>query len=90
MRIFELTVGPDGRVVIPDTRPGQTITIQMTPGAETATAEDANAGPIPEEERAAIKARVMRRARMTRQKLPEPWRTGDHGDLLYGDGGLPT
>lgn len=83
MHTFQLTVGPDGRVEIPDTQPGETVTIYLAKSAE------ANAGPIPEEERAAIKARVMRLAREIRAELPEPWLSGDHGDLLYGDDGLP-
>lgn len=94
MQTFHLRVGQDGRVEIPDTHPGQIVTIQLATAIghteEPATAsEKDNTGPIPEEERAAIKERVMRRARTTREMLPEPWRSIDHGDLLYGDDGLP-
>ncbi len=94
MQTFRLTVGGDGRVEIPDTRPGQVVVIQMpplpkAPDRETEISDDATSGPIPESERAAIKERVLRRARQTREKLPEPWRSADHGDLLYGDDGLP-
>jgi hypothetical protein len=82
MATYQLTVDPDGRVAIPDTRPGETITIQVSPQSDLT-------GPIPEAERAAIKARVKRRARKIRAQLPEPWLSADHGDLLYGEDGLP-
>ena len=37
MQTFTLSVGPDGRVAIPDTRPGETVTIQIgQPPAATA------------------------------------------------------
>lgn len=86
MPTFQLTVDPDGRVAIPNTHPGQTVTIQVVPVPDTG---DDVAGPIPEEERAAIKARVKQRAQKIRAELPEPWRSADHGDLLYGEDGLP-
>lgn len=82
MQTFRVTVDVDGRVTIPDTRPGETITIQVSPPSEPT-------GPIPEAERAAIVARVKRRAEKMRAQLPEPWLSADHGDLLYGDDGLP-
>jgi hypothetical protein len=53
------------------------------------SAIDDRSGPIPEEDREAIKERILRRARKTRENLPEPWRSADHGDLLYGEDGLP-
>ncbi len=83
LHTIHLTVGPDGRVEIPDTRPGETVSIYLAKAAED------NAGPITEQERAEIKARVMRLAREIRAELPEPWLSQDHGDLLYGDDGLP-
>lgn len=94
MQTIHLTVGPDGRVEIPGTQPGQTVTIQIahTPEAPERRSRETTEGfegPIPEEEREAIKARVMRRARKIREELPEPWLSSDHGDLLYGDDGLP-
>jgi hypothetical protein len=86
MQTFQLKVDSDGRVAIPDTHPGELVTIQVSraPGAA-----DDRGGPILEEEREAIKERILRRAQKTRQHLPEPWRTIDHGDLLYGEDGLP-
>jgi hypothetical protein len=86
MQTFQLKVDPDGRVAIPDTHPGEVVTIQV---AKTVSAIDDRSGPIPEEDREAIKERILRRARKTRENLPEPWRSADHGDLLYGEDGLP-
>lgn len=86
MQTFELKVGPDGRVEIPDTRPGEIVTIQVAKGVEAA---NDHTDPIPEEDREAIKERILRRAEETRKSLPEPWRSADHGELLYGDDGLP-
>ncbi len=88
MQTIQLTVEPDGPVVILGTRPGQTVTVHIADTTET-TEQLNTAGPIPEEEWAAIKARVKRRARRIREQLPEPWLSSDHGDLLYGDDGLP-
>ena len=78
--------GPDGRVDIPDTRPGEIVTIQV---AREVEARDEGTGPIPEEDREEIKKRNPRRAEQTRKNLPEPWRSADQGDLLYGDDRLP-
>lgn len=89
MQTHRLTVGQDGRVAIPETQPGQTVVIQINPETDALVETDPNAGPIPEEEREAIEARIMQRARKMRQRLTEPWRSADHGDLLYGEDGLP-
>lgn len=86
MATYQLTVDPDGRVTIPDTRPGQRLEIAVVPVAGT---DKDTTGPISEEERAAIEERVKRLAREIRSELPEPWRSADHGDLLYGEDGLP-
>lgn len=86
MQTFRLKVDPDGRVEIPDTHPGEIVTIQV---ARPAGAVEDRSGPVPEEDAEAIKARILRRAEKTRKNLPEPWRSADHGDLLYGDDGLP-
>lgn len=82
MATMQLTVDPDGRVTIPGTHPGEIVTIQVSRQSELY-------GPIPEAEQAAIKARVKRRAQKIRAQLPEPWLSADHGDLLFGDDGLP-
>lgn len=86
MQTFQLKVDPDGRVEIPDTHPGEIVTIQI---ARPDTVPDNDSDPIPEEDREAIKEQVMKLAREIREGLPEPWRSADHGDLLYGDDGLP-
>lgn len=83
MHTFHLTIDPDGRVTIPETQPGQAVTIHLE------APQPDPAGPIPEAEREAIKARVLQLAREIRDELPEPWLSADHGDLLYGDDGLP-
>ena len=83
MQTSRLNVDEDGHVAIPDTRPGQTVTVRVE------TTPEAGHGPIPEEEREAIKERVRQSARVIRERLPEPWRSSDHGDLLYGEDGLP-
>jgi hypothetical protein len=91
MQTIHVTVGPDGRVVIPGTRPGQTVTIDGTDVADTTEHVGmGSTGPIPDEEWPAIKARIEQRARKIREELPEPWLSSDHGDLLYGDDALPT
>ncbi len=86
MQTFRLKVDPDGRVEIPDTHPGEIVTIQV---ARAGKAAEDRTDPIPEEDAEAIKERILRRAERTRQNLPEPWRSADHGDLLYGEDGLP-
>jgi bifunctional DNA-binding transcriptional regulator/antitoxin component of YhaV-PrlF toxin-antitoxin module len=91
MQTIHVTVGPDGRVVIPGTRPGETLAIQIEQNPETperltlATART-------DEERDAVAARILRRAQELRQELG----IGDderlsltHGDLLYDEDGLP-
>ena len=72
--------------VTADRLSGEMISVQV---AAVPTAGDNSTGPIPEEEREAIKARVKKLAREIRAELPEPWRSADHGDLLYGEDGLP-
>ena len=86
MQTFQLKVGEDGRVAIPNTRPGEVVTVQVT---MPVAAVDNRSDPIPEEEREAIKERVTQLAREIREELAEPWKSIDHGDLLYGDDGLP-
>ena len=86
MQTYRVIVGTDGRVTIPDTRPGETITVQVEHAAEPT---ERLVNPIPESERPAIAEEVRRLAAEIRIELPEPWRSSDHGDLLYGDDGLP-
>jgi hypothetical protein len=84
----QVKVGTDGRVAIPGVQPGQTVTLKIIDLEEAAGRMD-DIGPIPEEEWAAITARVKQRAQRMREELPEPWLSSDHGDLLYDDDGLP-
>lgn len=89
MHTIQLTVGPDGRVEIPDTRPGEIITIQIATSVELSE-QLTLATARTDEERAAVVAEIKRLARELRRELPESWLTDDHGDLLYGDDGLPA
>lgn len=41
-------------------------------------------------ERAAVVAEIKRLAGEIHAEMSEPWRSRDHGDLLYGDDGLPA
>jgi hypothetical protein len=84
----QVTVDEDGRVAIPGAQPGQTVTLKIVELNEPTDHTD-NIGPIPDDEWAAIEARIKQRARRFRRELPEPWLSSDHGDLLYGDDGLP-
>lgn len=84
----QVKVGADGRAVIPGSRPGQTVTLKII-GLTEAPVQTEDIGPIPEDEWAAITERIRQRARRIREELPEPWLSSDHGDLLYGDDGLP-
>lgn len=85
MHTYRITIDPDGRATIPDTHPGQTVTIHLGEPAEPLTLATART----EEERDQIVAGIRQAAREIRSQLPEPWLSGDHGDLLYGDDGLP-
>lgn len=91
MQTYRVTVGPDGQVKIPETRPGETITIRVHHGAETperltrATART-------EEERAAVAAAIWANARALREAAG----IGDdeaeslmRADMLYGEDGMP-
>jgi hypothetical protein len=46
-------------------------------------------GPIPQAEREAIRNRVLQLAEKIHEELPEPWKSREHGELLYGEDGLP-
>lgn len=90
MPTFQLTVDPDGRVTIPDTHPGEVITIQVAEMAnepERLTLATART----EDERAAVVEEITRLARQLRREL----NLGDellsqmHGDDLYDEHGLP-
>ena len=91
MQTLRLKVDEDGHVAIPDTQPGQTVTVQVMrrpdepPGRTLTTART-------DEERAAIAAEILRAARELRAELdldPEERLSITHGDLLYDEDGLP-
>jgi len=90
MPTMQLTVGPDGRVAVPGTRPGQTVTVEISDAPDTperltlATART-------DEERDAVIAGIKRAARTFRAQLSddEIQVMPIHGDLLYDEDGLP-
>ncbi len=91
MRTVHVTVESDGRVAIPGTRPGETLAIQIehTPEPqERLTLANART----DEERAAVAAEILRRARELRAEagVDDDERLSiTHGDLLYDEDGLP-
>jgi hypothetical protein len=89
MRTITLTVGPDGRVAIPDTRPGQTVTIQLEE-AESAeqpflTLRTARTA----EEKQAVIADIKRLAREIRETAPRELLEVNPDEWLYDARGLP-
>jgi hypothetical protein len=86
MQTYRVTVGPDGLVRIPETRPGDTITIQVAAplaGREALTLATATTP----EEREAVMAAIRANARKLQELLKdEPPFTVDD---LYGEDGLP-
>lgn len=92
MQRITVTVGSDGRVAIPGTPPGQTITLQITgiPAPEEPT------GPTlatvrTDDERAAAAAEIKRLAHELRQEcdVDDERLSVSHGDLLYDERGPP-
>ncbi len=89
-RTLLLTVGPDGRVVIPGATPGQTVTVEISDASDNperltiATART-------KEEHAAVVTDIKRLARELRQEIGEDGvrLAINHGDWLYDDDGLP-
>ena len=91
IRTLQLTVGPDGRVMIPGARPGQTVTVEITAlssAAERLTLATART----DEERTAIIAEITQAARELRLAAGDDDErlSLTHGDLLYDEDGLPT
>jgi hypothetical protein len=86
MHTYTLTVDADGHVVIPDTRPGDTITIQVS--AMPARPEPLTlATATTPEEREAVIAAIRANARKLQELLKDepPFSI----DELYGEDGLP-
>ncbi len=93
-----LNVDGDGQVIIPKTIgahvgvvPGGTVTVAIDDATRSLkiVSTVATEVPIPKAEQVTIKARVKLLAEDIRADLPEPWRSLDHGALLYGEDGLP-
>jgi hypothetical protein len=81
-----LTVGADGRVKIPGTFAGQTVTIYIEP--EPASTRDPVSTRTPEEwER--IKQEILEEGRRFREQADPEWLKLDHGEWLYDEDGLP-
>jgi len=93
MQTFHLKVDEDGRVTIPDTRPGQVVTVQLPEITElpTVNADTECRGPIPKAERAVIKERIQQLAHEIRREMgrDDERLSLTHGDLLYDEHGLP-
>ena len=92
MQTYRVIVGTDGRVTIPDTRPGETITVQVEHGAEPPerlTLVSART----DEERDHLIAEIQRAARELRREAgigDDERLSQTHGDLLYDENGLPA
>lgn len=86
MQTYTLTVGPDGRVTIPNAQPGQTVTVQVDErrASEFLTLATART----DEEKAAVIAEIRRLARELRDELHDDLPI-DHAEL-YGEDGLPA
>lgn len=93
MQIYRLTVGPDGRVTVPNTRPGQTVTVQVEPVPVHAEPE-ADSEPLTlataktPEERAEVIAEMKAIAQELRGLLKDDLPIST--DELYGEDGLPA
>lgn len=87
MQTWRLTVEPDGRVKIPDTKPGEVIVVQVSDTAPTppVTLMDAKTP----EERAAIVERLRGLARELRAEYGDDL-PSLHANDLYGEDGLPA
>lgn len=93
MQTFRLRVDEDGRVEIPDTQPGETVTVQVSRTSATRVPQTLTlATARTEDERAAVKAEITRLARELRHELNlgDTALSRSHGDELYDDRGLPT
>ncbi len=85
MQTITVTVGPDGRVEIPGTRAGQSVTIHVE--------RDSSKTPVavqrsPEEVERIIQE-IREGAKRVREQADPQWLSLDHGEWLYGPDGLP-
>lgn len=90
MATYQLTVDPDGRVAIPDTHPGEKITVQVA-GVTTEPEFLTLATARTEEERAIVVEEISRLARELRRELNlgDTLLSQTHGNELYDEHGLP-
>ena len=86
MQTYRLTVEPDGRVTVPNARPGQTVTVQVEPVPESEPLTLATAKTP--EEREAVIAEIMEMAGQLRELLKDDLPIST--DELYGEDGLPA
>ncbi len=89
-RIMHLTVGPDGRVVVPGAEPGQTVTVEIS-DTDNEPKRRTLATARTDEERERIIAEILEAAQRLRQELSDEdiQIALNHGDYLYGEDGLP-
>ena len=85
MQTIPVTVGPDGRVEIPGTRAGQSVTIHVEP--ETVNTPVAVQRSPEEVER--IIREIREGAKRVREQADPEWLNLDQGEWLYGPDGLP-
>jgi len=87
-----VTVGPDGRVTIPNTHPGETITIHIASVAQAvAPTRLTLATARTDDEKTAVIAEIKRLTHELRQELDlgDEHLSRTHGELLYDENGLP-
>jgi hypothetical protein len=85
MQTITIIVGPDGRVAIPGTRAGQTVTLHIEPEGMP---EQADAIRTPEEQEQLIQE-LLEEGRRNRAQADPEWLARDHDEWLYGPDGLP-
>lgn len=89
MHVYRLTIGPDGRVIVPDGEPGQIVTILMETSWELTPATPLKpVADMRSEEREALKQAFLERGRLVRSRSSGQAPI-DHGVDLYGEDGLP-
>ena len=84
-----ITVEPDGRIRIPDVKPGQRLRVTIEPETEATPERLTLATARTAEERAQVFARVHENARKLRELLKDDLPTSASADELYGEDGLP-
>ncbi|MBX3070673.1 MAG: hypothetical protein KF883_09275 [Thermomicrobiales bacterium] len=89
MSTYRLLVGPDGQVAIPDSLPGQIVTVTVEDVKRVDERQELTlATAETEEEKNAVKQEILEMAGRLRELLKDELPI-DHGRELYGDDGLP-